>query len=45
MIRSKEKVKGKVVKGFVDRLITAFGPTVISTMTDYVDEISKDDVA
>ncbi len=43
MIRSEEKVKGKVVKGFVDRLLTAFGPTVISTMTDYVDEISKDE--
>ncbi len=44
MIHSEEKVKGKVVKGFVDRLLTAFGPTVISTLSDYVDDIPKDEL-
>jgi predicted transcriptional regulator len=44
LIHSEEKVRGKVVKGFVDRLLTAFGPTVISTLTDYVDEIPKDEL-
>ena len=43
-IHSEEKVKGRVVKGFVDRLLTAFGPTVISTLNDYVDEIPKDEL-
>ena len=43
-IHSEEKVKGRVVKGFVDRLLTAFGPTVLSTLTDYVDEIPKDEL-
>jgi predicted transcriptional regulator len=44
MLHSEEKVKGKVVKGFVDRLLTAFGPTVISTLSDYVDDIPKDEL-
>jgi len=44
LIHSEEKVRGKVVKGFVDRLLTAFGPTVISTLTDYVDDIPKDEL-
>ena len=44
MVHSEEKVKGKVVKGFVDRLLTAFGPTIISTLTDYVGEIPKEDL-
>jgi predicted transcriptional regulator len=39
-IRS-EKVKGRVVKGVVDRLLTAFGPSVLSTLNDYVDDIPK----
>ena len=41
-LHSEDKVKGKVVKGFVDRLMTAFGPSIISTLTDYVDGIPKD---
>src|SRR5437867_986154 len=41
-IQSEDRVKGKVVKGFVDRLVTAFGPSVISTLHDYMDEIPKD---
>ncbi len=41
-LHSEDKVKGRVVKGFVDRLMTAFGPSIISTLTDYVDEIPKD---
>jgi hypothetical protein len=44
ILHSEEKVKGKVVKGFVDRLLTAFGPTVISTLSDYVDDIPKDEL-
>lgn len=39
---SEEKVKGRIVKGFVDRLVTAFGPSVISTLHSYMDEIPKD---
>jgi len=42
MIRSEEKVKGSVVKGVVDRLLAAFGPSVLSTLNDYVDEIPKE---
>lgn len=41
-LHSEDKVKGRVVKGFVDRLMTAFGPSIISTLTDYVDEIPKE---
>lgn len=41
MIRSEEKVKGKVVKAVVDRLLTAFGPSVLSTLNDYLDDIPK----
>ncbi len=41
-MQSEDKVKGRIVKGFVDRLVTAFGPSVISTLTDYVDEIPKE---
>ncbi len=41
-LHSEDKVRGRVVKGFVDRLMTAFGPSIISTLTDYVDEIPKD---
>ncbi len=41
-LHSEDKVKGRVVKGFVDRLMVAFGPSIISTLTDYVDEIPKD---
>lgn len=44
LIHSEDKVRGKVVKGVVDRLLTAFGPTVISTLTDYVDDIPKDEL-
>ena len=44
MVHSEEKVKGRVVKGFVDRLLTAFGPTVISTLNEYVEEIPKEDL-
>ena len=44
LIHSEDKVRSKVVKGFVDRLLTAFGPTVISTLTDYVDDIPKDEL-
>jgi predicted transcriptional regulator len=44
MIRSEEKVKGKVVKGVVDRLLTAFGPSVLSTLNEYVDDIPKEEL-
>ena len=44
MIQSEEKMKGRVVKGFVDRLLTAFGPTIISTLSEYVDDIPKEDL-
>lgn len=43
-IRSQEKVQGKVVKGMVDRLLTAFGPSVLSTLNEYVDDIPKDEL-
>jgi predicted transcriptional regulator len=43
-LHSEDKVKGRVVKGFVDRLLTAFGPTIISTLHDYMDEIPKDEL-
>ena len=43
-MHSEDKVKGKVVKGFVDRLLVAFGPSVISTLNDYMDEIPKEDL-
>ncbi len=41
-IHSEDKVKGRIVKGFVDRLVTAFGPGIISTLHNYMDEIPKD---
>jgi len=41
-IQSEDKVKGKIVKGFVDRLMVAFGPSVISSLHNYMDEIPKD---
>lgn len=41
-IHSEDKVKGRIVKGFVDRLVVAFGPSVISTLHDYMDEIPRD---
>jgi predicted transcriptional regulator len=41
-VQSEDKVKGKIVKGFVDRLMVAFGPSVISTLHNYMDEIPKD---
>lgn len=44
MIRSEEKIRGKVVKGVVDRLLTAFGPSVLSTLNEYVDDIPKDEL-
>lgn len=44
MVQSEEKMKGRVVKGFVDRLLTAFGPTIISTLSEYVDDIPKEDL-
>lgn len=44
MIQSEEKMKGRVVKGFVDRLLTAFGPTIISTLSEYVDDIPREDL-
>jgi len=44
MMHSEEKMKGRVVKGVVDRLLTAFGPTVISTLSEYVDDIPKDEL-
>jgi predicted transcriptional regulator len=43
-IHSEDKVKGRVVKGFVDRLLTAFGPSIISTLHDYMDDIPKEDL-
>ena len=43
-IQSEEKMKGRVVKGFVDRLLTAFGPTIISTLSEYVDDIPREDL-
>ena len=44
MIQSEEKMRGRVVKGFVDRLLTAFGPTIISTLSEYVDDIPMEDL-
>ena len=44
MIRSEEKIRGRVVKGVVDRLLTAFGPSVLSTLNEYVDDIPKDEL-
>ncbi len=44
MLHAEEKVKGEVVKMVVDRLVTAFGPSVISALTDYVDEIPRDEL-
>ena len=41
-LHSEDRVKGKIVKGFVDRLVTAFGPGIISTLHNYMDEIPKD---
>ena len=41
-VHSEDKIKGRVVKGFVDRLIVAFGPSVISTLHNYMDDIPKD---
>ncbi len=41
-LHSEDKVKGRIVKGFVDRLVTAFGPSVISTLHNYMDEIPQD---
>lgn len=41
-LHSEDRVKGKIVKGFVDRLVTAFGPSIISTLHNYMDEIPKD---
>ncbi len=41
-IHSEDKVKGRIVKGFIDRLVTAFGPSIISTLHNYMDEIPKD---
>ncbi len=41
-LHSEDKVKGKIVKGFVDRLVIAFGPSIISTLHNYMDEIPKD---
>ncbi len=41
-VHSEDKVKGRIVKGFVDRLVTAFGPSIISTLHNYMDEIPKD---
>ena len=43
-LHSEDKVKGRVVKGFVDRLLTAFGPSINSTLHDYMDEIPKEDL-
>ena len=44
MIRFQEKVKGRVVKGVVDRLLAAFGPSVLSTLNDYVEDIPKEEL-
>ncbi len=41
-LHSEDRVKGKIVKGFVDRLVIAFGPSIISTLHNYMDEIPKD---
>ena len=41
-VQSEDKVKGRIVKGVVDRLVTAFGPSVIFTLHNYMDEIPKD---
>ena len=41
-VQSEDRVQGRVVKGFVDRLVVAFGPSVISTLHNYMDEIPKD---
>ena len=43
-IRSEDKVRGRVVKGVVDRLLTAFGPSVLSTLNEYVDDIPKEEL-
>ena len=43
-IRAEEKVRGRVVKGVVDRLLTAFGPSVLSTLNEYVEDIPKDEL-
>ena len=37
-------MRGRVVKGVVDRLLTAFGPSVLSTLNEYVDDIPKDEL-
>src|SRR3989475_11246909 len=36
-----EKVKGRVVKGFVDRLPSAFGPIGIYTLAGYMGDIPE----
>ena len=41
-VHSEDKVRGRIVKGFVDRLVVAFGPSVISALHDYMDDIPKD---
>ena len=41
-LHSEDRVKGKIVKGFVDRLVIAFGPSIISTLHNYMEEIPKD---
>ena len=41
-LHAEDRVKGKIVKGFVDRLVTAFGPSIISTLHNYMDDIPKD---
>lgn len=41
-VHLEDKVKGRIVKGFVDRLVTAFGPGIISTLHNYMDEIPRD---
>ena len=41
-LHSEDRVKGKIVKGFVDRLVTAFGPSIISTLHNYMEDIPKD---
>ena len=41
-LHSEDRVKGRIVKGFVDRLVIAFGPSIISTLHNYMDEIPKD---
>src|SRR3989475_12655354 len=41
---SEDKVKGRVVKGFVDRFLPAFWPRIISTLHEYMAEIPKDEL-